>query len=97
MRVSDEQLSKQRRKRDWLGTGTLDCILQGMRDLQNRLVLQVANDAPDQPEQLSKDESKRQLNDQLAKLDSTWECLIATEFCSDKDRQSEPTVSSAAR
>jgi len=80
-----------------IGTATLDRILQGMRDLQNRLILQVANDAPDQLGQLSKDESQRQLKDQLAKLDSTWKCLIATKFCSDKDRQSEATVRSAAR
>jgi hypothetical protein len=80
-----------------IGTSTLNRILQGMRDLQNRLVLQVANDTPDQLGPLSKNESQRQLNDQLAKLDSTWKCLIETKFCSDKDRQSEATIRSAAR
>lgn len=79
------------------GKDTLALILHGMRDLQNRLILEVANDTPDQPGQLSKDVSQRQLNDQLAKLDSTWKCLIETKFCSDKDRQSEATIRSAAR
>ncbi len=80
-----------------IGTSTLNRILQGMRDLQNRLAPQVANDTPDQLGPLSKNESQRQLNDQVAKLDSTWKCLIETKFCSDKDRESEATIRSAAR
>ena len=79
------------------GKDTLALILHGMRDLQNRLILEVANDTPDEPGQLSKDVSQRQLSDQLAKLDSTRKCLIETKFCSDKDLESEATIRSAAR
>ena len=79
------------------GTVTLDLILQGMRDLQNRLSLQAGNETPHQLKQQSKDESKRQLYDQLTSLDSTWKCLIASGFCVDKDRGSEATVSTRSR
>ncbi len=79
------------------GTNTLDRILHGMRDLQNRLNLQLLNGTPDQSEQQLSDVLKQQLHGQLTHLDSTWKSLIETKFCSDKDRQSEVAVRSAAR
>lgn len=79
------------------GTGTVGLILRGMRDLQNRLNLQGGNGTPDQAKQQSKDDSQRQLYDQLTSLDSTWKCLISTGFCFDKDRQLIATVKSEAR
>ena len=79
------------------GTDTLGLILRGMRDLQNRLNVQVGNGTPDQSKQRLTDESKRQSHDQLTTLESTWKCLIATGFCLDKDRQLVATASSTAR
>jgi hypothetical protein len=78
------------------GKDTLDLILRGMRDLENRIRLLAESDTPDQPRQRS-EESKRQSNDQLARLDSTWKCLIKGKFCDDKDRLSKASISSAAR
>ena len=75
------------------GTETLGFILRGMRDLQNRLKLLVGNGTPHQK---LDDESKHQLHDQLTALESTWNRLIATKFCSQKDRQLEPAFTSTA-
>jgi hypothetical protein len=76
--------------------GHTGLILTGMRDPEDRIHLQAENDTAD-PRQRSEDESKRQSNEQLAKLDSTWKCLINGKFCDDKDRPSKATISSAAR
>jgi hypothetical protein len=76
------------------GTDTLVLILHGMRDLQDRLNLQLFNGTPDQSAQQLSDVLKQQLHGQQAHLNSTWDRLIATKFCFQEDRQLAATVSS---